>query len=336
MAISFQTQGTTPTATGTGTGSTSVSPDAPASVAVGNVVILFVGAKPDTATIDTPTDWTLIGTVAGGGGTTGNDAGPMRLSAYSRVRDGAWNGTTMPTVNITNGNSSWAQAFRFSNATGAWDIAAASGADSTTGTAWSVTCGSNPGLTAGDHVIVGSAIPTDVTTPAQFSAEAVSATGVSAWGTVTELSEPETTTNQDAGGFIFITSVTTGTSSAAPVVTATAGGTTTNVRGVSLLVRLRETAAPTIVSPATISRTASLAGSAATVFVATPPVPTGLQVTPVSGTQINLAWDNMGAYNYDIERDGVVIVQDHTTNSYSDTGLTAGVEYDYRVRTVAT
>lgn len=63
--------------------------------------------------------------------------------------------------------------------------------------------------------------------------------------------------------------------------------------------------------------------------------PTGLTATPVSPSQINLAWDAVtGASAYDIERDGVVVVFDHPTTSYPDTGLSPGVEYDYRVRAV--
>jgi len=66
-----------------------------------------------------------------------------------------------------------------------------------------------------------------------------------------------------------------------------------------------------------------------------PAVPTGLTATPVSSSQIDLNWDDMaGASGYDIERDGVIIVSDHPTSSYSDTGRTPSTEYDYRVRQV--
>jgi hypothetical protein len=54
------------------------------------------------------------------------------------------------------------------------------------------------------------------------------------------LSEPESTTGQDIGGFIFDVPVTGGPSTAAPVITATAGGTTTNVQGVSVLLAIRD------------------------------------------------------------------------------------------------
>lgn len=64
--------------------------------------------------------------------------------------------------------------------------------------------------------------------------------------------------------------------------------------------------------------------------------PVGLTVTPVSSSQLDLDWDAVfGAGGYDIERDGVVIVSDHPTNSYSDQGLDPSTEYCYRVRAVA-
>lgn len=66
-----------------------------------------------------------------------------------------------------------------------------------------------------------------------------------------------------------------------------------------------------------------------------PDAPTGLTATPVSSSQIDLAWDALtGAGGYDIERDGVLIVHDHQSTSYSDTGLDPSTEYDYRVRGV--
>lgn len=66
-----------------------------------------------------------------------------------------------------------------------------------------------------------------------------------------------------------------------------------------------------------------------------PAVPANLQAVAVSDTQIDLSWDAVtGATGYDIERDGAIIVFDHPTTSYSDTGLAATTEYDYRVRAV--
>ena len=75
----------------------------------------------------------------------------------------------------------------------------------------------------------------------------------------------------------------------------------------------------------------------------TPPTaPTSLTATAVSGTQINLAWtastDNVGVTGYRVERcqgagcTNFVQVLTPTGTSVSDTGLTAGTSYSYRVR----
>jgi hypothetical protein len=63
--------------------------------------------------------------------------------------------------------------------------------------------------------------------------------------------------------------------------------------------------------------------------------PQNLIATAVSDDQIDLTWDVFtGAIGYDIERDTLVIVSDHPTNSYSDTGLDPSTLYTYRVRAV--
>ncbi|MBI3042925.1 MAG: fibronectin type III domain-containing protein [Betaproteobacteria bacterium] len=68
-----------------------------------------------------------------------------------------------------------------------------------------------------------------------------------------------------------------------------------------------------------------------------PTVPTGLNASPVSGSQINLAWtastDNVGVTAYEVFRGGVFRA---TVNapavSFSDTGLTVSTTYTYTVR----
>lgn len=241
MTISFIGQGTTPSGVGTGTGTTSISPDLPAGPEVGDLLVLFVGAKDDLCAINIPTGWIPVGraNLAGGGGVTGADTGPTRCAAFIRQVDGS---ESAPTVSVTSGLASWAQISLFRSDRGptvSWGVAGTAGSDTTTGTAWSAGCAAAPGFTVGDYVIVGSVIPTDVSTPAQFSAEAITASGAT-FAAVTELSEPDTTQGTSAGGFIFLTNCTAGSSLSVPVVTATAGGTTTNVRGVSVVLRIRD------------------------------------------------------------------------------------------------
>jgi hypothetical protein len=61
--------------------------------------------------------------------------------------------------------------------------------------------------------------------------------------------------------------------------------------------------------------------------------PANLTVTIISPTQLDISWDAAtGATGYDLERDGVIISEYQPTTSYSDTGLTEGTTYTYRVR----
>jgi chitodextrinase len=65
-----------------------------------------------------------------------------------------------------------------------------------------------------------------------------------------------------------------------------------------------------------------------------PSTPTGLTATPVSTSQVSLAWtastDNVGVAGYRVYRNGVQV---GTTSAltYQDSGLTAGTSYTYRV-----
>lgn len=73
----------------------------------------------------------------------------------------------------------------------------------------------------------------------------------------------------------------------------------------------------------------------ATPDITAPTIPTGVNATAVSQTQINLSWtastDNVGVTGYRIYRNGVA-VGTSTTTTYQDTGLAAGTTYNYTVR----
>jgi chitodextrinase len=67
----------------------------------------------------------------------------------------------------------------------------------------------------------------------------------------------------------------------------------------------------------------------------TPPsVPAGLSASAISSSQINLTWiastDNVGVTGYKVFRNGSQIATT-ATNSYQNTGLTAGTTYSYTV-----
>ncbi len=227
----------------------SVSPAYPTSIAAGDLLVLIVGMKPSIAnsgSVITPVGWTAINSLTGAGGygtTLGADTGNTNIFAYYKIAAGGESGTL--SVTIAANNVSWAQIHRLTNGTGSWDVAGATGSDTSAGNV-SVSFGSNPGVTSGDYILGAMVIPTDVTTPTQFSAEAFSQTST-VFGAATEVGEADSTNGNDIGGFIVRATVTSGTGSTSPVMTTTAGGTTTNVRGPGIFIRIREST-PAVVS----------------------------------------------------------------------------------------
>lgn len=234
------------TAAYSASGGTSVAPAYPAGITATDTLILIVGQKPTTAnggSVTTPAGWTLRAArlAAGGYGTTlGADTGNTNLRAYTKdTVTGSESGSL--TVTLADNNVAWATIVRCTSAVSSFAFAATDGEDSSAGNV-SIAGAANPGLTSGDLVIWAMCIPTDVTTPSQFSAHVITATGAT-FQAATELRELDSTTGNDIGGFIAWTKVSSGTSSAAPIFTATAGGTTTDVRGPGVMLRVREAAA---------------------------------------------------------------------------------------------
>jgi hypothetical protein len=224
-------------------GGTTVAPAYPASLAAGDLIILRVGQKPSTAnggTVTTPSGFTLSNSIVGAGGygtTLGADTGNTNIFEYYKTATGSETGTLSVTVGTN--NVCWAQMYRVTKSvSGGWLVQSVTGSDVTNGTAVSVAFASDPGIKAGDLCLVGFCIPTDVTTPSQFSAEALTAAGVT-FGTMVEISEPDTTVGNQIGGVNCAFPVTAGASTGIPTFTATAGGTTTNVRGPGILTRIR-------------------------------------------------------------------------------------------------
>ncbi len=76
-------------------------------------------------------------------------------------------------------------------------------------------------------------------------------------------------------------------------------------------------------------------GTVATGDTQAPSVPTNLNATAVSSSQIDLTWtastDNVGVTGYTIFRDGAPIVPNVTTTTFQDTGLNSSTPYTYTV-----
>lgn len=258
---------------GSGGGANTVSPAYPSGILATDVVLLIVGQKPATANgggIGALSGWTLRAslTQAGNYGTTlGADTGNTNLYFYT------WNTpvagqTGNLSVSLTDNNIAWAFICRIPTGGGTIIYGSATGSRTTaptSGTPYTVTLTNGataPNLQSGDVAVWGMTIPTDVLAGAGFSAHTISSTGTT-FGTPTEINESVSGTGNDIGGYTAWVSATSGTSTAAPTIGATATGTVTNVRGPIVLLRLRELAKITLIADPS---SYSLTGSAATLL----------------------------------------------------------------------
>ena len=247
---------------------TTVAPAYPSGILATDAVLLFVGQKPSTAnggTVTTPTGWTLREEITGAGGygaTLGADTGNTNLRVYS------WNTpvagqTGTRSVTLGNNNVSWAFIVRVPTSGGTLSYGSADGQRTTTPTSpmsIALTDGASAtAFTTGDIAVWAMCIPTDVTTPSQFSSQSITATGAT-FATAVEINEPDSTTGSDIGGYSAYALVSSGTSSTAPTVAVNLAGTLTNVRGGVALVRIRETVTGSLAATETGSDTFTSSG----------------------------------------------------------------------------
>lgn len=231
-------------------GGTSVAPSYPTGITANSGLILVIGQKPTTAnggTVTTPSGWTLRtsktgandGNTGGYGTTLGADTGNTNIFVFTKdTVSGSESGTL--SVTVGDNNVCWGLILRVQSSDSCtWSWAGGVGKDTSAGNV-SITTDAGIAIAAGDLVIGGMVIPTDVTTPSQFSAEAFSQAGTT-FNTATETGEPDSTTGNDIGGFICYTDIASGSGSGAVTLTATAGGTTTNVLGPGFVLRARVT-----------------------------------------------------------------------------------------------
>jgi hypothetical protein len=180
----------TPVVGGTAfSGGTSVAVAYPTGLTATTAILMFIGQKPTTAnggTVTTPTGWTLVDELTGAGGygtTLGTDTGNTNLRVY---RKDVVTGTETGNLTVTLGGNNVAWAFMVRTSYAAGNTVSYGSADGqrttapTAGTPFAValTNGATPtNLQSGDLSVWAMCIPTDVTTPSQFSAQSVTATG---------------------------------------------------------------------------------------------------------------------------------------------------------------
>jgi hypothetical protein len=232
MAIAFGTAGAA------ATGTTPLSVAYPTSISAGDLLILFVANKYPTNGPSLPGGFFAPSgnQYSRGGGTPGADTGDVYITVYLRIADGTETGSV--SVTVTGANTSIGRMFRYTkSATSTWGYACAGGSDNAAGTSWSVTAGSDPGVTANDMVVVGSGICGNTDTA---TAELITQTGVT-FGAMVERQDSGSNTGDDISMWVTEHPVSSGTGSVAPVYTATVAGTgSATAAGASLFLRLRE------------------------------------------------------------------------------------------------
>ncbi len=235
MAITFGAQGAV------AAGTTALTVAYPAGISATDLLVLAVANKYPTNGPATPSGWVLLegAQASGGSGSAGADTGSVYATVFYRFADGTETGDLALT--LTGANSSQAIMLRYTKSgTMSWSLAASGGSDNAAGTAWSVTCATNPGIAAGDVVLAVTAVNTDLYS---FSSTALAATGLTAFGTITSRTSTGTTQGDDSRIRVTEHPITTGTATAAPVYTMTSDGTATdNPCGATVLLRLREMA----------------------------------------------------------------------------------------------
>lgn len=225
---------------------TTISVSLASGITSGDGLVMIVGMKPSSANlgaVETPSGFSTVAVLTGAGGygsTLGADTGNTHLYGFFKTADGSESSPV--TVTVSTNSVAWAATARLTKTLSNWSTGGATGSKTTGTSLVSITFGADPGIASNDVIVIAFNIATDVQTPAQFEGESLAATGAT-FSALTEIGEPDSSLGLDIGGVICRT-VASGTGSTAPVFTARASGTVTNVRGPGIIMRLRETNTP--------------------------------------------------------------------------------------------
>lgn len=243
-------------------GTTSCAPGYPAGLSANDLILCAVQAREAASAVATmPAGWTLLAEVAGTFGTVGVDTGPTRMWWFTKdTVSGSESGTV--TVTVTSGTVCIAAMFAFQSATGAFDIAWASGEDTSAGTTISAVCSPDGGLgagwiAAGDFLFGHIGKPTDAGT---CSAQNFASTGLTI-GARTEVWEYSSTNGNDLESTAYWADVSSGTQSVSTVTASASVGTSTY--GPALVLRLRDAAAGDVTFTTLVGDATADGGSAA-------------------------------------------------------------------------
>ena len=208
MTIAFGANGVS------GNGTTSCGPGNPNGVTAGQMLLLHVTNKyPNNAPSD-PSGWTFLARYSGGAGASGADSGAIYTTVWWRVADGT-ESLGVVTVTVTSGNSCIGKISRWTkDQEKGWATpVAVGGSDNNAADTvnFAVTADDNPGVIAGDMIIVFGGNNTDA---AAYSGQTITETGAT-FGAVTEAYDNSTTSGDDVAHQAFYALCTAGPGSAA-------------------------------------------------------------------------------------------------------------------------
>lgn len=217
-------------------GTTTVSIASPAGTASGQMLLAFRSAWVSGVSFTDETDWTSLGSLAGGTGSSA-DAHTGAIRGDRRLLSGSLAGPTVFDQTFGGGGSGCLGIMlSYENDGGSWDIATATGDDATHGTNRSITSSGTIALAVDDVVVV--AVETDTDTDlASFANQAITASGITFGSTTRRTSGQGVNTGSDGNIEVFEATVTAGSGTVAVTL---AFDTTTNQCGPGLFVRLRE------------------------------------------------------------------------------------------------
>ncbi|MEU1596212.1 hypothetical protein ABZ468_25970 [Streptomyces sp. NPDC005708] len=241
MSISFIAAGTLAAAPDT------ITAAYPAGATAGRLAVLqVVSGHPSDSVPSTPSGWSLAGSFSGGGGVFGLNTGPRRMTWFVRVLAGS---DAAPTTAIPSGSSGSVISGRIwildRTAGTSWRWAATFGQDTVSHTAFSAVCQTALTWKPGDFALIGYGLPNQ---SSAASAEAITATGIT-FAAVTHVSDLGASNGNGARNIQDRSSVTAGTGTQAPTVTATLSAASTGVAGV---LRVREASSVLTVNPQSV------------------------------------------------------------------------------------
>jgi hypothetical protein len=217
-----------------------LSPGIPAGMTAGDLMLLCSVAKASTVTIPVPTGWTLVGSATGGTGTAGADLGTLITQVAYRIYQA---GDAAPSITVASSlvTHHVIVGYTEGQAGDTMDVPTGNGGgDTTAGTGYSVTGSANLSVTTNDRLVAVTGNVTDTPTPGTVTLTATSATLAASSSRVDDAN----TSGNDDRITIVDSTVTAGTSTAAPAWSNTWGGTNAAASmGATMFVRVRQVAA---------------------------------------------------------------------------------------------